>query len=170
MESDNVLRSSTEEVYGNNFKAHYLEQYKLYVEMTDRISTKRQHSNTFFLTVNSALILMSSYLQLGNSPATSSSLFWLISILGITLCYSWHRLIRSYKDINTGKFKIIHAMEKHLPTSPYQSEWDALGQGKKADIYLPFTKIETAIPWTFFVIHLFVLLQFLPLTKIYELL
>jgi len=28
--------------YGANYESHYIEQYKLYVEMADRISSRRQ--------------------------------------------------------------------------------------------------------------------------------
>src|SRR5262245_9792406 len=38
------------------FQNHLLEQYKLYVEMADRISQRRGTANTFFLTVNTAII------------------------------------------------------------------------------------------------------------------
>ena len=36
--------------------AQLLEQYKLYVEMADRISQRRGAANTFFLTFNTAVV------------------------------------------------------------------------------------------------------------------
>jgi hypothetical protein len=69
----------------------------------------------------------------------------------------WYGLVRSYKDLNTAKFKVIHEMEAKLPVAPYDSEWEKVGKGKNSKLYLPFTHIEIYIPWVFFVIHAFVL-------------
>ena len=42
--------------YGEKYQEHLLEQYKLYVQMADKISERRQSANTFFLTINTVLI------------------------------------------------------------------------------------------------------------------
>ncbi|MEO0973262.1 MAG: hypothetical protein AAFX85_09215, partial [Pseudomonadota bacterium] len=39
------------------WRSAMLEQYKLYVEMTDRISQRRGAANTFFLTLNTAVFV-----------------------------------------------------------------------------------------------------------------
>ena len=43
------------EEYGDKYSAHLLEQYKLYVEMADRVSQRRDQSNRFYVTIVSAL-------------------------------------------------------------------------------------------------------------------
>src|SRR5256885_4461010 len=51
----------------------FLEQYKLYVEMADRISSRRLTANSFFLTINSAIIALGGYAALRfGEPAPSS--------------------------------------------------------------------------------------------------
>src|SRR2546426_1964670 len=40
-----------------------LEQYKLYVEMADRISARRQTANEFFLSVNTVIVALLGYLR-----------------------------------------------------------------------------------------------------------
>jgi hypothetical protein len=45
---DNSEYSNNKELYQN----HILEQYKMYVEMVDRISSRRNLTNIFFLTLN----------------------------------------------------------------------------------------------------------------------
>ena len=32
---------------------------------------------------------------------------------------TWARGIRSYREINSAKFKVIHAIERRLPLAPY---------------------------------------------------
>lgn len=142
------------EEYGPNYKAHLLEQYKLYVEMADRISSRRQSANSFFLSVNTAIIALISYINWEST--NDSSFYWLVSLAGMALCFMWYRLVRSYKDLNAAKFKVIHEMEAKLPVAPYDSEWEKVGKGKNSKLYIPFTYIEIYIPWVFFVIHAFV--------------
>jgi hypothetical protein len=147
--------------YGAEYQNHLLEQYKLYVQMADKISERRQSANSFFLTVNTALI---AFLGLVASPnvggdagvAASPPLPWVlvVSAAGVALCYSWFRLVRSYKDLNSGKFKVVHAIESRLPASPYDAEWEAVGRGEDPMLYLPFTHVEIWIPWVFAALYM----------------
>lgn len=162
MNIESTLHRNDKKQYGNNYDIHYLEQYKMYIEMTDRISNRRQSANSFFLTVNTAVVAIIGYVQLGEVAGKSQAFYWLVSIAGMLLCYSWYRLIRSYKDLNTGKFAVIHALEKKLPTAPYDAEWESLGGGKNPKLFLPFTEVEIIVPWIFLLIHLFVFLQNIP--------
>lgn len=149
--------SKTQEEYGQEYKSHLLEQYKLFVEMADRISARRQSTNSFFLSINTAIIALVGYINFGGQ--SGSSYYWLVSLAGMALCFMWYRLIRSYKDLNSAKFAVIHEMEAELPVSPYDSEWEKVQRGTNKKLYLPFTHIEVYIPWVFFVIHGFVLIK-----------
>src|SRR3954447_154985 len=44
--------------HDEKYQEAVMEQYKLYVEMTDRISSRRALANTFFLTLNSAVLTL----------------------------------------------------------------------------------------------------------------
>ncbi len=65
MNIDEKLFKVSVDRYGDNYQAHYLEIYKLYVEMADRISSRRHNTNSFFLTINSAVIAVLGYVQFG---------------------------------------------------------------------------------------------------------
>jgi len=145
--------------YENDFQT--IEIYKTYLQMADKISDRRQSANSYFLTMNTVLVGLISYLSFGNTTQNSNPYYLLVSIAGMIICFYWYRLIRSYKDINTGKFKVVHEIEKILPLSPFDDEWDKLGRGEDKSKYLPFTVIEMRIPWIFFVLHLFVFLKIL---------
>lgn len=133
-------------------QGHLLDQYKLYVEMTDRISARRQSANSFFLTINTALVGF----VIHSASTAANSYMWTLPFTGIVITFLWYRLICSYRDLNTAKFKIIHAMEKQLPASPYSTEWEAVAHGTNPVLYLPFTHIEAYVPWIFFSLHIFV--------------
>lgn len=160
MSVENDIKGLSKEEYGGSYRTHILEIYKLYVKMTDNISERRQSANSFFLTLNSAIVALVGYVNLSQSSLSGAkSFFWLVAVSGMVLSFLWYRLIRSYRDINSGKFKVIHAIESQLPIRPYDAEWTALGSGKEPKLYLPFTHIEIFVPWIFFAIHLFVLVR-----------
>ena len=156
MSIDQDLTGVSEEAYGTYYRDHVLEIYKIYVEMADKISERRQTTNSFFLTLNSAVVALVGYVNISQG---SGSFFWLIALSGLILSFLWYRLIRSYKDINSGKFKVIHVIEKQLPLRCFDAEWTALGKGENPKLYLPFTHVEIYVPWVFFLIHLLVLIQ-----------
>lgn len=162
-ESDKVgailFNGQSEEVLhypaNDKFQAHLLDQYKLYLEMADRVSSRRQSANSYFLTVNTALLSFIGYI----TAKDSSDYLWLLGIAGCILCFFWFRLIRSYKDLNSAKFRIVHRIEKRLPISPYDAEWEEMGRGADPIKYKPLTHIEIAVPWVFFALHTYVLLR-----------
>lgn len=132
-------------------KDHVLEQYKLCVEMADRISARRSTANTFFLTLNTLVI--------GALSACADKFSRLsvivLCIAAIILCYVWERLINSYRQLNTAKYIVIGEFEKRLPTSPYWSaEWNALGEGKDPKKYKQLTAVEKWVPIVFICLYL----------------
>jgi len=147
-----TLLSVPENVYGENYRAHLLEQYKTYLEMADKISERRSAANTFFLTVNTGLLSafgIANFLEQKTSPVV----FIVGGVAAILLSYSWYRLIRSYRDLNTAKFKVVHEIERYLPVRPYDAEWEALGRGENKKLYWPFTHIENYVPWIFMLLY-----------------
>jgi len=146
--------------YGLNekYQAHLLDQYKLYVEMADRISARRQSANSYFLTINTGLVGLIGYV----TTKDTSNYLWLVAAAGIALSYLWYRLIRSYRDLNSGKFKVIHFIEKRLPLNPYDAEWEAIGRGEDSKLYKPSTHIEMGVPWVFMLLHAIIFFRMFP--------
>ncbi|WP_193559183.1 RipA family octameric membrane protein [Shewanella donghaensis] len=152
-----ILKSQDAKTYNlvEHYNNHLLEQYKIYLSSAENISNRRQSSNTFFVTLNTTLISLITYINLGATE--NQNYYWAVSLIGIIISFMWYRIIRSYKDINTAKFKVINEIEKELPISPYKAEWELLGRGNDSKVYLPFTKIEAYIPWAFSLLHFIVL-------------
>lgn len=146
-----------------------LDMYKLCVEMADRISARRLTANSFFLTINTALVALVGYLSLANKKGLEVTQYWVIAIAGISLCYMWYRQIKSYSGLNSAKFEVIHQMEKDLPYRMFDAEWEAVGRGKDPKKYLPFTEIEMFIPWVFLLLHLVVLIKSVPWSNFFSL-
>jgi hypothetical protein len=51
-----LLLQVSEVEYGEAYRQHLFDQYKLAVEMADRVSARRMQANTFFLAVNTGLL------------------------------------------------------------------------------------------------------------------
>ena len=71
----------------------------------------------------------------------------------ISICIIFWYLIRSYKQLNIGKFVVIHKIEESLPLALYKYEWEILGEGKDKNKYYPFSHIELWIPWIFGILY-----------------
>lgn len=148
-----ALQGIRQEDYGPLYRDHILEVYKVYLEMADRISERREKANSFFLVVNTALIALFTKDIFGGATVTSSVLELLVPMAAAVLCYLWYRIIRSYRDLNSAKFKIVHEIERYLPLRPYDAEWEYVDRGKNPKLYLPFTRVEGVVPWLFMVFH-----------------
>ena len=115
---------------GEKYQAAILEQYKLYVEMADRVSSRRGLTNTFFLTLNTGVFTVIGVFWKEHF-ALSTWLLSLLLVLATGECAAWWWLVRWYRQLNEAKFKVIGALEERLPSSVYwRAEWIALGEGK----------------------------------------
>ena len=55
--------------------------------------------------------------------------------------------IRSYRQLNSGKFQVIHELEKKLPFACYDREWSLLGGGQDGQTYLQLSRVEQYLPF-----------------------
>jgi len=142
-----------------------LEIYKMLVEMADRVSQRRQSANSFYLSVNTAIIGGAAYLSQSAAGYFGNSA---VSIAGIAICVLWIRTVVSYKSLNAAKFEVITTLEERLPVSPYKDEWailDVDGDGKR---HRPFHKTEVLVPIVFILIHVAQLLAEMPWQVIFS--
>jgi hypothetical protein len=137
---------------------HLLDQYKLYVEMADRISQRRTTANNYFLTVNSAILGFVGYL----TSKESTEWLWLLAVAGCALSFLWFSIIISHKKLNTAKWLVVHEIEKRLPMSPYDAEWEAVERGKNRRLYWPLSHVESFVPWVFLFLHVVVVAKTFP--------
>jgi hypothetical protein len=89
-------------------------------------------------------------------------LYWLVAAAGIVLAYLWYRTVRSYQNLNSAKFEVIHEIEQVLPLRPYDREWERVGRGKNPKLYLPVTNVERHVPWVFLALHSVALALLVP--------
>jgi hypothetical protein len=128
-----------------------LRQYELYVHQAEQISARRHSASMIFIVASLAVVLIGAFFgeQLSGAGAAA---FYLAGMLTQIL---WFLLARSYRNLNSAKFKVIGLMEKRLPASPFwAAEWKALGEGKDWRSYIPVSAIEHTAPTGFVILFL----------------
>lgn len=128
-----------------------LEQYKLYLQLLDRITDRRQNANSFFLSINTAVGALLGYFFTKGDVVTSGPFVLFIPLLGLLLSYFWYRLVRSYATVNSAKFQVVCAIEKRLPIAPYAAEWQLLSSPSMR--YVPITFVEVWVPRCFMLLY-----------------
>lgn len=122
--------------------------YKLMVASSEALVSRRQGVNTFFLTANGALLTaIGFFVGRGSGHGTLIALAMVVlTITGGALCIAWQSLLRSFGQLNRGKFAIINRLEREFPVAVYAAEWKALGEGKNPRVYRSFTSREIWVP------------------------
>lgn len=139
--------------YDTEEKTQLLEQYKLYVEMADRISERRVGTNKFFITIHALMITLLSLFGTG-----SYAVMILATLMGMLFSGAWFVILRSYRQLNGVKFYVIHSMERHLPCKPYKEEWRELRQGNTRIRYWSQSRLEAVLPVVFCILYLALLI------------
>lgn len=148
------LIRQTKESYGESFKTDLFEQYKLYVESAEKISERRVSANNYLLTVNAFLVTLHGLVA---ASRYHSSWTILVPIAGFLVSLTWHRVITSYHDMNTVKFKVIHELEQHMPAALYEYEWEK-AHGVRGKVYYPVSHLERWIPIIFMILYVLLVL------------
>src|SRR5687768_13687091 len=140
------LLSRTRADYGSDFEPHLLEQYKLFVETEERLVSRRQEENRFFLSISALIVaVLGVLLRQGISDQEASVGVALLSGAGLGLAFAWYSIIDSYKDLNKSKFVVIDEFEAQLPARMFGEEWEAAQELN----YEPFTVLEKRVPFIF---------------------
>ncbi len=133
--------------YGDNYQAHLMDQYKLYVEMADRISQRRDQSNRFYAGLVSAIIgLLVVMGRLGVSGSNWSIALLAAGLLGASLSVIWFINLGSYRVLNSAKYRVINEMESQLPYAGYTEEWAYLRPTEGPARYFQLTRMERYVP------------------------
>lgn len=135
-----------------------LELYKLHSKSADLVSLRRERMHHLFVSVFAILFLLLG-VRLASSPLPTAVKF-AASIAGILLSITWLALVRSYQQLNTGKFKALDVLENDLKYPFYRIEWKELGKGKKIRLYAKLSVVERALPLVFLLLSVGIL--FLP--------
>lgn len=137
-----------------------MEQYKMFVQTSEDLVSRKQAVNTFYVTLNSILLggIVSVFCALPDFLTGHSYLIYLLTVflsaIGVTVCLSWITLLYSYSDLNSSKMAIISCIEEHLALKLFDTEWAILTRTIGNKKYKSFTVKEVAIAWIFFTLYI----------------
>ena len=131
-----------------------LEIYKLHAELADRVSQRREGANRLFVSLlTGGLIFLAAFLRYGTATMPVGAILTAVSIFGIFLSATWYIIIRSYRQLNSGKFAALHELEEKLAYPFFKREWELLEEGKKRGRYWKLTIVETSLPIAFSILY-----------------
>lgn len=94
-----------------NRQLELLEIYKLHAELADRVSQRREGANRLFVRLlTGTLIFLAALLRYGAETIPVGAILTTVGIFGVFLSASWYIIIRSYRQLNSGKFAALHEL------------------------------------------------------------
>jgi len=158
IKNDNLCRatifSGDEDTYGHKYREHFFQQYKLFVESVNYTSDLKLKLNTFFLTVNTALVTAIGIGFSSQRPINASVWHLLLPLAGVLMSIIWWGITYSYKQRNIIKLHIIHCLEEQLPLALYTTEWALMDENHGSRPKKFLFSIDLFIPFVFFICYL----------------
>jgi len=147
------LVSNPKASYGESFQAHLLEQYKLYVESSQKVTDRRITTGNYLLTVNSFLLTV-----FGVASSQHLGGVWLaiVPVAGLLVSFTWYSLVVFYRNLGASKYKVVHQLESFLPVAPFLSEWRS-AHDEKGRRRTGVTHLERVIPLAFAAVYVVLL-------------
>ncbi|MCS1408100.1 MAG: hypothetical protein M2R45_01270 [Verrucomicrobia subdivision 3 bacterium] len=140
-------------------KQELLEIYKLHAELADRVSQRREGANRLYVSLLSVMVVfLAAFLRYRTGTISVQGILIAAGVLGMVLSASWFFIIRSYCQLNAGKFKALQKLEEMLVFAFFKCEWEILERGKNKNRYWRLTGVEKILPIGFFVASLLLIL------------
>jgi len=155
-ENEKQFYSFIKKVYDDD-RQLLIEQYKIMVGSTEKVTEQRLKVNNLFLTVISTILsIIFVFGKALEFSITGTVGMIVLTVFAFLISFFWERLINSYGNLNRGKFIVIDRIEKQLRTNMFENEWNVLTEKIK---YEPNTKTEVKVirrfRWFVFIIGLF---------------
>ena len=129
------------------------DEYKFFIDDTAKLSERRQGVTSTYITVNSAIIGLITFII--SQSALNGLKLTLVSIpaiaAGITVCYFWYGLLMTYKRLLRFRFDQLEKMETGIKDchQMYIKESKELYGKAKPEKKIEFTKLEARLPLLF---------------------
>lgn len=145
-----------------------LEIYKLHAELADRVSQRREGANRLFVSLlTGTLIFLVAFLRYGAETIPIDAILIAVGIFGICLSAAWYIIIRSYRQLNSGKYAALHELEEKLAYPFFKREWELLGvvEKSKPSRYWKLTVVETILPFIFAILYIALIVIFFTICR-----
>ena len=109
-----------------------IEQYKIMVSSTEKVTEQRLKVNNLFFTVTTSLLSISALVgkligfENKETALLAVGVMLFFTVVAFVISFFWQKLVNSYGQLNTGKFSVINEIEDRLNTNLFQREWEIL--------------------------------------------
>lgn len=137
----------------------YVELYKLHADLTDRVSQRREGANRLHVSIAVGLVVfLGTLIRFSDDQTLDTVVTLMVGICGLVVSASWYIVLRSYRQLNTEKFRGLHDLETRLPYQFFTTEWDPESVGAKSNRYWRLSVVETIMPMVFGLLYLGVII------------
>ena len=135
-------------------KYNLLEQYREMISSSESLMDRRQNTSSFHISINTAFIgMLGVFGALGLNRELFCLMLMVISIFGVIVSTSWIGALNSYNRINSSKYDVLEAMERHLPASMFHAEYKDSKNYMRSRTYPSYSQRELVIPQSFRVLY-----------------
>ena len=100
------------------------------------VSQRREGANRLYVSLLVGLmVFLAALVRFGLGDTPERLVIATVGSFGVLLAVSWFIVIRSYKQLNSEKFRVLHELEQHLAFQFFIREWDPKSQGQKSNRY-----------------------------------
>jgi len=123
------------------------EQYKLLVEMADRVSQRRHELGRFHVSMHTTVLtLLATAGVWGQRSLALRPWMYLVPLpFVLAACALWREQILAHAMLSSAKFRVIEQLEQQLPVRAFALEWEHLGRGKERR-YRTHARLEARLP------------------------
>lgn len=140
-------------------KKELFEQYKIYLQTSESLVSRRQTVNSFYISVNAAMLSIAGAVSAVCSDKSAKIMVvCVIALVGIILDISWIYILEAYGTLNASKMKVLSIIEKQLPARLYDAEWEVMSDKMSNRRYVSFTDSEKRIPYLFGIVYLLIVI------------
>lgn len=133
-------------------KVDAFEEYKFFVDHTQRLSDRRQQTSQFFVAVHSVIFVVLSFIvrdaELGDGMIVLISAP--ILVIGVLSSLMWQRMIERYRTLIKWRYEQLQAMEQSPEMAGSQRfftrEWEELFKPRSGSQAFSFSAVELSIP------------------------
>lgn len=149
------LHKKTKREYGETYRDHFLEQYKVAIQGVDYTSKWKHIVNNYFLTIHTVLLAAIGLSVARDQVSIQVVTHQLIPVIGLFMAMAWWFMTRNYNDVLAAKFYILHCIEEHLPLAVYKTEWEIMKESYDNPYRAAF--IDATVPFLFFVFYILII-------------
>lgn len=150
------LHKKTALEYGETYRDHFLELYKIAIQGVDYTSKWKHIVNNYFLTIHTVLLAGVGLSASRTDISVPGLVHGVVPVIGICLAIAWFITARGYNEVLETKFSILHCIEEHLPLALYKTEWDILNASYKNPNRA--TRVDSMVPAFFIILYTLIFL------------